>query len=80
MLLFVLRLLPSYKKRQQQVVYAIFFVNFAITLAACVMFGVSCIPFKASWDAIPDAKCFSEDRLVIVNQVNASKSPDMCFK
>ncbi|KAL9000111.1 MAG: hypothetical protein Q9169_001186 [Polycauliona sp. 2 TL-2023] len=36
------------------------------------MFGVSCIPFKANWRAVPDAKCFSKDLLAVTNQINAS--------
>ncbi|KAL8896845.1 MAG: hypothetical protein Q9207_007510 [Kuettlingeria erythrocarpa] len=70
-MLFVLRLLPSYKKWQQRVVYAMFLINFLVTLYTCITFGVSCIPFKANWDTVPNAKCFSKDVLVITNQINA---------
>ncbi|KAL9003048.1 MAG: hypothetical protein Q9188_004060 [Gyalolechia gomerana] len=72
-MLFVLRLLPSYKKWQQKVVYSMFLVNFAVTLYTCITFGVSCIPFKANWDTtIANAKCFSNQVLVITNQINAA--------
>lgn len=51
----------------------IFFINFAITVLACVMFGISCVPFKADWDAVPNSKCFPKKLLVVTNQVNSSK-------
>lgn len=78
-MLFVLRLLPSYKKWQQRVVYSMFLVNFVVTLYTCITFGVSCIPFKANWETVPNAKCFSKDVLVITNQINAGKPPLHCF-
>lgn len=78
-MLFVLRLLPSYKKWQQKVVYSMFLVNFVVTLYTCITFGVSCIPFKANWDTtITNAKCFSNQVLVITNQINAGKAPLRC--
>ena len=73
-MLFVLRLLPSYKKWQQRVVNVAFLINFLATAYTCITFGVSCIPFKANWDTVPNSKCFSKDVLVITNQVNAGKT------
>ena len=73
-LLFVLRLLPSYKKWQQNLVYGVFSVNFIVTAYTCITFGVSCRPFRANWMTVPNSKCFSVDVIVITNQVNASKS------
>ncbi|KAL8890164.1 MAG: hypothetical protein Q9215_002639 [Flavoplaca cf. flavocitrina] len=70
--LFVLRLLPSYKKWQQRVVCVVLLVNFAVTAYTCIMFGVSCIPFKANWEDVPNAKCFSKDLLATTNQINAA--------
>ena len=71
-MLFVLRLLPSYKKWQQRVVVLVFIINFLAIAFTCVMFGVSCIPLMANWDdTVPNAKCFSKDLLVITNQINA---------
>ena len=71
--LFVLRLLPSYKKWQQNSVYLAFAINFLVTLYACITFGVSCRPFRASWEDVPNSKCFSTNLLVITNRVNAGK-------
>lgn len=51
-----------------------FLTNFLVTAYTCVMFGVSCIPFRANWDAIPTSKCFSKELLEITNQVNAGKT------
>ena len=73
-MLFVLRLLPSYKVWQQRVVVAIFLFNFLVTLESGIAFGISCIPFRANWDEVPNSKCLPVDILVITNQVNASKS------
>ena len=73
-MLFVLRLLPIYKKWQQRVVYLAFLMNFLVTAYTCIAFGVSCIPFKANWDTVANSKCFSKDVLVITNQVNAGKA------
>jgi len=73
-MLFVLRLLPSYKKWQQRVVNLAFLINFLVTAYTCVAFGVSCIPFNANWDTVPSSKCFSKDVLVIINQTNAGKT------
>ncbi|KAI9696360.1 MAG: hypothetical protein M1820_008202 [Bogoriella megaspora] len=73
-MLFVLRLLPSFKVIQRRIVYGVFLINFVITLFACLSFGLSCRPMKANWDAIPNAHCFSKELLVITNQVNAALS------
>ena len=73
-MLFVLRLLPSYKKWQERVVNLAFLINFLVTAYTCLMFGVSCIPFNANWDAVPKSKCFSKDLLAITNQLNAGKT------
>lgn len=69
-MLFVLRLLPSYKKWQQRIVQLTLLVNFLVTAYTCVTFGVSCISFKATWDPVPGSKCFPKDVLVITNQIN----------
>ena len=73
-MLFVLRLLPSYKVWQQRVVNLALLINLLVTIYACFIFGFSCIPFQANWDDIPNAKCFSKDLIVIANQVNAGKT------
>lgn len=73
-MLFVLRLLPSYKKWQQRAVNLAFLINFLITVYACVAFGVSCIPFRANWETVPNSRCFSKNLLVITNQVNAGRT------
>ena len=73
--LFILRLLPSYKKWQQRVVYFVLLVNFVVTAYTCIMFGVSCIPFKANWEAVPEAKCFTKNLLATTNQINAGGTP-----
>ncbi|CAO1601331.1 hypothetical protein XANCAGTX0491_004999 [Xanthoria calcicola] len=70
--LFILRLLPSYKKWQQRVVYFVLLVNFVVTAYPCIMFGVSCIPFKANWEAVPEARCFTKNLLATANQINAA--------
>ena len=69
-MLFVLRLLPSYKKWQQRLVYLAFLVNFLVTAYTCITFGISCIPFNANWDTVPNSKCFSKDLVVLTNQIN----------
>lgn len=69
--LFVLRLLPSYKKWQRRVVYVAFLMNFLVTAYTCIAFGISCIPFNANWDTVPNSKCFSKDVLAITNQINS---------
>ncbi len=72
-LLFVLRLLPVYKHWQKNVILAACALNVAITLIATVSYGLSCIPFRAWYQEVPNAKCFSTRNLVITNQVNGSK-------
>ena len=70
-MLFVLRLLPPNKKWQARLIHFLFFLNFAITVIACVSYGVSCRPFRANWDkTIPDAKCLSDHILIVSQQVN----------
>ena len=76
-MLFVLRLLPSYKKWQRRVVYVAFLMNFLVTAYTCITFGISCIPFDANWDTVPDSKCLSKDVLAITNQINSGK-PCLC--
>ena len=78
--LFVLRLLPSYKKWQQKSVYLAFAINFLVTLYACITFGVSCRPFRALWEDVPNSKCFPTNLLVITNRVNAGKALDNILK
>ncbi|KAI4234516.1 MAG: hypothetical protein L6R40_006721 [Gallowayella cf. fulva] len=73
-MLFVLRILPSYKRWQQKVVMLLFAVNFVVTAYACLMFGISCVPFRANWQAVPDTKCFSKKILTMANQINAALS------
>ena len=73
-LLFVLRLLSSYKKWQQNLVYGVFAVNFIVTAYTCVAVGLFCRSFTANWMIIPNSTCFSIDVIVITNQVNASQS------
>ena len=73
-MLFVLRLLPSYKKWQQGMVNLAFLINFLVTVCSCIMVGVSCIPFNANWNTVPNSKCLSKDTLVITNQINAGKA------
>ena len=74
-MLFVLRLLPAYKKWQHRVIYLAFFFNFAITVVATVSYGVACIPFSALWSSepVPGARCFSKDLLVITARFNGSE-------
>lgn len=72
-MLFVLRLLPSYKKWQQKFIYVLFFMNFAITIIACATMGTSCIPFNAIWEKVPGSRCFSKEHVVAASQVNGSK-------
>ena len=69
-MLFVLRLLPPFKKWQQKVVYITFILNVIITLIATVSYGVSCIPFRAGWENVPNAKCVSKNVLVATQKVN----------
>ena len=69
-LLFVLRLLPIYKRWQKNVILTNFALNIAITLIGTVSYGLSCIPFRAWYQEVPNAKCFSTRNLVITNQVN----------
>lgn len=76
-MLFVLRILPSYKRWQQKVVMLLFAVNFVVTAYACLMFGISCVPFRANWQAVPDTKCFSKKILTMANQINAGNNPLM---
>lgn len=70
-MLFVLRLLPAHQKWQQRIIYLAFSINIAITILATVTYGISCIPFKANWQDIPNARCLPKNVLVIVNQVNS---------
>ena len=72
-MLFVLRLLPIYKRWQKRIIYALLPLNLAISLIATVSYGLSCIPFKAWYEPVPGARCFSKDKLVITNQVNGGK-------
>ena len=73
-MLFVLRLLPSYKVWQQRAVLATFAINFLATLYTCIAVGISCIPFQANWEDMPEARCFSKGVLVLTNQINSSKT------
>ena len=72
-MLFVLRLLPIYKKWQKHTILICFGVNIAITLISCISYGLSCVPFRAWYENVPGSTCFSKHKLVITNQVNASK-------
>ena len=76
-MMFVLRLLPSYKVWQLRVVLVAFALNLLVTAYTCFVFGFSCIPFQANWEDIPNPKCFSKDLIVITNQVNAGKHSNM---
>ncbi|KAL9094317.1 MAG: hypothetical protein Q9165_003458 [Trypethelium subeluteriae] len=79
-MLFVLRLLPPYKKAQQRIIYVELFVNFAITLIATLTFGIACTPFKALYTYVPGAECFSKEKLVAVTRVNARRNlPNQWF-
>ena len=69
-MLFVLRLLPTFKRWQKWVTYAALCMNLAITIEIVISYGLSCIPFRAEWDYVPDANCYSKDTLVIVSVVN----------
>lgn len=69
-MMFVLRLLPAFKKVQKWVVYVALAVNFAITIVVTVSYGLSCMPLRAEWENIPGAKCYSKDVLVITSIVN----------
>ena len=72
-MLFVLRLLPAYKHWQKNVILAACALNVAVTLIGTVSYGLSCIPFRAWYQEVPNPKCFSTRDLVITNQVNGSK-------
>ena len=72
-MLFVLRLLPEFKKWEARSVYVAMIVNLAITLLAGISYGVSCSPFRANWDSIPGGRCHSKDVTVITTQINGGK-------
>ena len=72
-MLFVLRLLPSYKKWQQRVVTSTFIINFLATAYTLFMLGFFCVPFQANWKAVPNSRCLSKKVLVFTNQINAGK-------
>lgn len=72
-MLFVLRLLPTYKRWQKHTIIVAFGVNIAIVLIGTVSYGLSCIPFEAWYKPVPGAKCFSKHNLVITNQVNGGE-------
>ena len=72
-MLFVLRLLPPFKKWEARIICIAMGLNFAITILGTVSYGVSCIPFRANWQIIPGAKCYSKDLLVITTRVNGGK-------
>ena len=69
-MLFVLRLLPPFKKWQQKVVYVAFGLNLVITFVATISYGLSCIPFSAAWTNSPGSKCVSKHVLVAIQQMN----------
>ena len=46
-MLFVLRLLPAFKQWQQKVIYGTMIINFAISLVATIIFGLSCMSLHA---------------------------------
>lgn len=73
-MLFVLRLLPPNRKVATLLIFVLFFLNFAITLIAGVSYGVHCIPFRASWDNVPGAKCEPDQLITKTQQVNGGKS------
>ena len=75
-MLFVLRLLPAYKKTQHKVVLMAFVLNILVTAYACVIYGVSCIPFDANWREMPGSRCMSVNVIVLTNQINAGKSSE----
>lgn len=72
-MLFVLRLLPSYKKWQQRATYILFFLNFAASLVGLISFGLSCTPFEANWNEVPGSRCYSKNLIAITNRVNSGK-------
>ena len=78
-MLFVLRLLPAFNQWQEKVIYGTMIVNFAISLVATIIFGLSCMPLRAFWDNdaqmnLPGSKCYPVSRRVLVQQVNGSES------
>ena len=72
-MLFVLRLLPAYKRWQQRVVISAFIINFLATAYTLFMLGFFCVPFRANWATVPNSRCLSKDVLVFTNQINAGK-------
>ena len=78
--LFVLGLLSSYKKWQQNSVYLTFAINFFVTLYACITFGVFCRSFRALWKDVSNSKCFPTNLLIISNRVNVGKALDNIIK
>lgn len=72
-MLFVLRLLPPYKKWQQRLIFFTFFLNFAITMIAAVSYGVHCIPFPAAYEDASGGKCIPANVIVVTQQVNGSR-------
>ena len=69
-MLFTLRLLPFNKKFARRVIYVAFGLNFAITLIACVCYGVKCTPFRAAYAEVPGSTCRSNQMLIASQIVN----------
>ena len=69
-MLFTLRLLPCTKRWPRRVIHLVLFVNFAITLAACICYGIRCTPMAAIWKSVPNAKCRSIAMFTTSQQVH----------
>ncbi|KAI9694315.1 MAG: hypothetical protein M1820_009039 [Bogoriella megaspora] len=69
-MLFTLRLLPCTKTWAHRIIYLAFFLNFAITLIACVCYGVRCTPFRAAYEEVPGSHCKSDTLLIASQQAN----------
>ncbi|KAI9723458.1 MAG: hypothetical protein M1828_004188 [Chrysothrix sp. TS-e1954] len=69
-MLFTLRLMPKSKKWPQRIIYASFFLNFAITIIVTVTYGTKCVPFTAIYKSVPGAKCDAQSIQIATQQLN----------
>ena len=72
-MLFTLRLLPCTKIWCKRLIYFTLFLNFSITVIACVSYGMRCVPFGAIGKVNAGAKCISTEVLVSTMKLNGSK-------
>ena len=80
-MMFTLRLMPSFKKWSQRTTFIALILNFLITMVAVVGYGTQCVPCAVRKREVPGHNCnTSAKALVVTQQVNGSKSQSTALR